>query len=73
MPNTLNKVGEEPNINTVLEASGSDFPHVVMLRLLSRHVIRKGRGRAVTPRLYAHSSQLVTQPVSVLLDSVAGV
>ena len=31
MPNTLNEVKGKPNNTTVLEASGSDFPHVVLL------------------------------------------
>ena len=31
MPTTLNKVGEKPNNTIALEASGSDFPHLVML------------------------------------------
>ena len=30
-PTSLNKVGEKSNITTVPEASGSDFPHIVML------------------------------------------
>ena len=31
MPTTLNQVGEEPNSTIAPEASGSDYPHLVVL------------------------------------------